>query len=75
MKRRKPINTLAEYQERIEEAKRNGEPLEEVSVTFDMTISEADAKKLYAAALRSGVPQKGRPPFVQPESPGSKRKQ
>jgi len=74
-KKEKLISTIEEYEKAIEEAERNGEPLEKQTILHEMTISDADGKKLYAKAWKEGIPQKGRPPFVQPDSPGQKRKQ
>jgi hypothetical protein len=74
-KKEKLIRTIEEYEKAMEEAEHNGEPLVYETYTVDMNLSEADAKKCYARAWEQGIPEEGRPPFVQPDSPGQKRKQ
>ena len=67
----KVINTIAEWNQAMEEAKANGEPVEFDPQNVDtyiltVEVSEEKAKEIYAREWAKGTPQ-GDAPFVQPD--------
>jgi len=72
---KKTVKTWKELEEALLEAERSGAPIETKTYLLNLELSEEQARRVYASAFESGIPMKGRPPFVQPDSPGTKKKQ